>query len=62
MFYIYIASVLFGAAYVCNGFQLFLQSVSDACFECFIYLFFYMLQVLYLDVSKVDRMLHIKCA
>jgi hypothetical protein len=30
-------------------------SVSDAYFKCFIYLFFGMLQLLYLDISKVDR-------
>jgi hypothetical protein len=36
-------------------------SVLDACFKCFIYLF-YMLQLLHLDVSKVDQMLHMRCA
>jgi hypothetical protein len=39
-------------AYVCNGFQVFFMcfaSVSDACFKCFIYLFF-MLKVLHLNV------------
>jgi hypothetical protein len=45
MFHIYITSVLFGVAYVCNSFQLFLQNVSDACFECFIYLFLYVVSV-----------------
>jgi hypothetical protein len=47
-------------AYVCNSFQVFLgvfASVSDACFKCSIYLYS-MLQVLYLDISKVDRVLH----
>jgi hypothetical protein len=29
--------------------------VSDACPKCFIYLFFCMLQVLHLDISKIDR-------
>jgi hypothetical protein len=30
-------------------------SVSDTCFKCFICLFFFMLQLLYLDVSNVSR-------
>jgi hypothetical protein len=49
-------------AYVCNGFQMFLgvsASVSHACFKCFIC--FFMLQLLHLDVSKVDRVLHMGC-
>jgi hypothetical protein len=33
-------------------------SVSDACFELS---FFYMLQLLYLNVSKVDQVLHMEC-
>jgi hypothetical protein len=40
-------------AYVCNDFQVFL-GVSEACFKC-LSVFFCMLQVLYLDVIKVDR-------
>jgi hypothetical protein len=36
-------------------------SVLDACFKCFICLFFCMLQLLHLDVSKVDHVLHIEC-
>jgi hypothetical protein len=36
-------------------------SVSDACFNCFICLL-RMLQLLHLDVSKVDRGLHTGCA
>jgi hypothetical protein len=34
-------------AYICNGFQVFVR--------CFRSVFFCMLQVLHLDVSKVDR-------
>jgi hypothetical protein len=30
-------------------------SVSNACFKCFTYLLLYMLQLLHLDISKVDR-------
>jgi hypothetical protein len=51
-------------AYVCNDFQMFsgvFASVSDACFKCFICLFF-MLQLLHMDVSKVDRVVHMGCA
>jgi hypothetical protein len=50
--------------YVCNGFQVFISvfvSVSSTCFKCFICLFF-MLQVLHLNISKVDRVLHMGCA
>jgi hypothetical protein len=36
-------------------------TVSDACFKCFMCLFFCMLQLLHLDVSKVDRVLHMRC-
>jgi hypothetical protein len=32
-------------------------SVSDACFKCFIYLFC-MLQLLHLNILKIDRVLH----
>ena len=35
-------------------------SVSEVCFKCFIYLFC-TLQLLYLDVSKVDPVLHMGC-
>jgi hypothetical protein len=45
----------------CICFQWFLilfASISDTCFKCFIY--FVMLQVLRLDVSKVDR--HVRSA
>jgi hypothetical protein len=45
---------------VCNGFQLFLQMfymhVSSVSF-----VLFYMLQVLYVDVLKIDRVLHMGC-
>jgi hypothetical protein len=44
--------------YVYNGFQMFFScvfsSVLDTCFKCFIYLFF-MLQVLCLNISKIDQ-------
>jgi hypothetical protein len=62
MFHTYIASVLSGCCVcVCNGFQMFSRVCASASlytsFKCFIY----MLQVLHLDVSKVDRVLHIGC-
>ena len=50
-------------AYVCNGFQVFsgvFVSVSDTCFQV-IHLSFFMLQLLHLDVSKIDRVLHMGC-
>jgi hypothetical protein len=53
-FYTYVASVLSGC---CICLQLFLSVfafVSDTCFECFS-CFVRMLQLFYLDVSKVDR-------
>ena len=49
-----------GVAYVCNVFQVFL-GVLDIYFKCFICLFC-MFQVLLLDVSKVDWVLHMRCA
>ena len=49
----HIASVLSRCCVCLQWFSI----VSYACFECFICLFF-MLQVLYLDVSKVDQVLH----
>ena len=39
----------------------FFSGVSDVCFKCFICHFF-MLQVLHLDIAKIDRMLHVRCA
>jgi hypothetical protein len=48
-------------AMVFKCFQMFLQvCVSDAC--SVLSVFFCMSQVLYLDVSKVDQVLHIGCA
>jgi hypothetical protein len=50
-------------AYVCNGytrvFKFFwcFANVLDVCCKCFS-CFGYMLQVFYLNVTKVDRMLH----
>jgi hypothetical protein len=37
-------------------------SILDACFKFFICLFFCLLQLLRLDVLKVDRVLHMGCA
>jgi hypothetical protein len=48
-------------AYVYNGFKCFscvFRSVSDACFKCFV-IFRRMLQLLHMDVSKLDRVLHL---
>jgi hypothetical protein len=50
-FYPYVTSVLSGCCISVFA------SVSDACFKCFICLFC-MLQVLHLNVSKVDRVLY----
>jgi hypothetical protein len=50
-------------AYIFNSFQIFLgifASVPDACVKHFIYLFC-MLQLLHLDILKVDRVLHMGC-
>jgi hypothetical protein len=52
-------------AYVYNGFQVFsdvFASVSNACYKCFIGLLLYVLQVLHLDILKVNQMLHIEYA
>jgi hypothetical protein len=47
----------------CNGFQVFFwcffASVSEACFKYFHLLFRRMLQVLHLDVSKINWVLHL---
>jgi hypothetical protein len=48
--------------YVYDGFQVFsdvFASVSNTYFKCFIGLFWYVLQVLHLDILKVNWMLHI---
>jgi hypothetical protein len=50
-------SVSSSIAYICNSFKYFsgiFVSISDACFKCFISVFF-MLQLLHLDVLKVDQ-------
>jgi hypothetical protein len=50
-------------AYVCNNIQVFsgvFASVSDICFMCFVYLLC-MLQLLHLNVSKVDWGLPMGC-
>jgi hypothetical protein len=46
--------------YVCNIFLTVFASVLETYFKGFICLF-YMLQVLHMNVSKVDRVLHIRC-
>ena len=52
-------------AYVCNGFQIFFRHFRK-CFKHFVLsvssIFFCMLQLLHLDISKVDRVLHNGCA
>jgi hypothetical protein len=62
MFHTYVACVLFRCVYVCNGFQVF----SGVLFQVFqkhvlsvSFVFRRMLQLLYLDVSKVDQVLHL---
>jgi hypothetical protein len=54
MFHTYVASVLFGCciAYVCNCFSSIFMCFC-MCFKCFNY-FVCMLQLFYLDVSKID--------
>ena len=54
MFHTYVASALSGCL---QWFSIIFASVSDACSKCFICLFC-MLQVLHLNVSKGDRVLH----
>jgi hypothetical protein len=44
----------------CHIFHTYVVSVSDSCFKCFICLFF-ILQVLHMDVSKVNRVLYMGC-
>jgi hypothetical protein len=58
MFHIYVASVL-SRCCICfaRAFQVFFASVLDVCFKCFICLQKYVANV-YLDISKVDRVLH----
>ena len=51
-------------AYVCNDFQMFFRRFCK-CFRRLFQVFhvsFFMLQLLHLDVSKVDRVLHMRCA
>jgi hypothetical protein len=63
MFHTFVASVHLDLAYVLQWFSsifhVFFVNVSDACL-CFIYLLC-ILQLLYLDIAKVDR-LHMECA
>jgi hypothetical protein len=51
-------------AYVYNGFQMLFKRFSQV-FHTFVSsvssVFFYMLQLLHLDISKVNRVLHIEC-
>jgi hypothetical protein len=47
--------------YVCNDFQAFFRCFCK-CFRRVSSAFFCMLQLLYLDISKVDRVLHMRCA
>jgi hypothetical protein len=58
MFHTYVASVL-SRCCICFAwaFQVFFASVLDVCFKCFICLQKYVVNV-YLDISKVDRVLH----
>jgi hypothetical protein len=64
VFHTYVASVFIyrfckdlGVAYVCNGFFKCFLGVSDVCFKCF-NCFDCMLQLFYLNVVKVDLLLH----
>jgi hypothetical protein len=62
MFYTYVASVLSGFCiylqWFSSVFQVSFASVSEAYFKLFHLSFRRMLQVLHLDISKVDRVLH----
>jgi hypothetical protein len=54
VFHTYVASVFYlDVAYTCNDFS----NVSNVCFRCFT-CFGRKLQVFYLDVAKVDPVLH----
>jgi hypothetical protein len=52
---------LLDVAYVCDGFQVFLQ-VFQTYISSVSYVFFFMLQRLHLNVSKVDQVLQMGCA
>jgi hypothetical protein len=62
VFYTYVCKCFYlDVAYVCNGFQLFFRCFRK-CFRTFLssvsFVFFCMFQLLHLDDSKVDRVLH----
>jgi hypothetical protein len=60
-FHTYIASVLSECCVCLQWFKCFsgvFASISDACFKCFM-VFRRMLQLLHLNVSKLDQMLHL---
>jgi hypothetical protein len=51
--------------YICNDFQVFsciFASVSDTFFKCFICLLLHVASGTHLNISKIDRVLHIECA
>jgi hypothetical protein len=60
MFHTYVASVYLDVCIYLQWLSIVFSSVLDAYFECFICLF-YTLQVLHLDVLKVDRVLYMGC-
>jgi hypothetical protein len=51
-------------AYICNGFQVFLDILASVSYACLNVssVFFCMLQLLHLNVLKVDQVLHMGCA
>jgi hypothetical protein len=57
MFHTYVARVLSGCCVCLQWFLIVFSSVLDACFKCFICLF--LLRVLHLNVSKVDRVMRV---
>jgi hypothetical protein len=50
--------------YLCNCFQMFLGVFASVLYICLsvLFVFFCMLQILYLNVSKIDQVLHMECA
>jgi hypothetical protein len=51
-------------AYLCNDFQVFLGVFASVLYVCLSvsFVFFCMLQMLHLNISKVDQVLPMKCA
>jgi hypothetical protein len=62
--YICLQVFYLNVVYTCNGFQMFLRRFRKcftSLFQSVSSVFFCMLQLLHLDVSKVERVLHMGC-